>query len=212
MFPAKRTQDYETKLLGMIGEIRKTYDVAVKGTENIPGETNCILCSNHVCNLDPLFILTALGDEFVLREKFATLAAKHTMMENSDMFNMLGGIPVDREGNTIPAMSRCSWSLANGYYLILFPEGARTRDGSLMQFKKGAAELAKSNNVPIVPIRINGAYDIFPRHAERPKTINEETGEKYKLEIIFCAPISANNISEDECTDAIKKSIIMLGE
>jgi len=212
MFPAPKTKENVELLIESLNKIRQTYNVFVKGLENVPQETNCIFCSNHVCNLDPLFILAALGDKYVESEKFATLAAMHTLKDNPDMFNMVGGIPVDREGNTIPAMARCNWSLSNGYSMIIFPEGARTRDGSLLPFKRGASELAKVNNVPIIPIRINGAYDIFPRHIERPRTINENTGEKYSLEILFGNPIFANEITENECTEKIRQRIIELGE
>lgn len=51
------------------------------------------------------------------------------------LFDALGGIPVDREGNTIPAMNNAKRCLGSGRVMIIFPEGARSRDGTMLPFK-----------------------------------------------------------------------------
>lgn len=72
------------------------------------------------------------------------LAAKHTMegFVNNRLFRMLGGIPVNREGNTVPVLLRAKECLDQGKMLIIFPEGARSRDGSMLPFKEGCAQIA----------------------------------------------------------------------
>ena len=73
------------------------------------------------------------------------MAAKHTMNGkiSKKLFDALGGIPVDREGNTIPAMNNAKRCLGSGRVMIIFPEGARSRDGTMLPFKNGAAQLDK---------------------------------------------------------------------
>jgi 1-acyl-sn-glycerol-3-phosphate acyltransferase len=53
---------------------------------------------------------------------------------------------------------------------VLYPEGERTNDGNLRIFRKGAAILSIHTHAPIVPIAIEGFYDVWPRHQKFPKT------------------------------------------
>ncbi|MDE6801531.1 MAG: 1-acyl-sn-glycerol-3-phosphate acyltransferase, partial [Muribaculaceae bacterium] len=56
-----------------------------------------------------------------------------------------------------------------GASLVVFPEGARTWDGHMRQFKKGAFQLAMEFNLPLVPVSIDGAFDVMPRTARLPR-------------------------------------------
>ena len=177
----------------------------VSGLENIPKDTNFIISSNHVSNLDPYWILAGLGDAYIHGHKFATFAAIHTMKDKK-MFDMIGGIPVDREGNVLPAIECGRRCLSEGYDLIIFPEGARSRDGSILPFKKGAAELAIQCQVPILPIRIDGGFEIFPRHIKEPR-LHKENGEKFTLKITIGTPIWQKGMNSEEYTKTLKKTI-----
>ena len=53
--------------------------------------------------------------------------------------------------------------LKEGYSVTVFPEGARTFTGHMAQFKKGAFALADELQLPVVPITINGSFDVLPR-------------------------------------------------
>lgn len=58
--------------------------------------------------------------------------------------------------------------LAGGMSVVVFPEGSRTLDGKLHRFKRGAYILATEFDLPVVPITIDGAYDVMPRTAKLP--------------------------------------------
>ena len=72
-------------------------------------------------------------------------------------------IVVDPDANLIPAMRAGAFGLRHGRVLILFPEGERSVDGTPKVFKKGAAILATHLQVPIVPVALNGFYEVWPR-------------------------------------------------
>jgi 1-acyl-sn-glycerol-3-phosphate acyltransferase len=72
-------------------------------------------------------------------------------------------IVVDPDANLIPAMRAGAYGLRQGRVLMLFPEGERSIDGSPKIFKKGAAILAAHARVPIVPVAIEGAAEVWPR-------------------------------------------------
>jgi long-chain acyl-CoA synthetase len=72
-------------------------------------------------------------------------------------------VVLDPDANLIPAMRAGAFGLRQGQILILYPEGERSIDGTPRIFKKGAAILSIHLQVPIVPVAIDGFYDVWPR-------------------------------------------------
>jgi 1-acyl-sn-glycerol-3-phosphate acyltransferase len=66
-------------------------------------------------------------------------------------------------------MEKAEKQLAGGMSVVVFPEGSRTRNGKLSRFKRGAYMLAEEFNLPVVPITIDGAYDVMPITAKVPR-------------------------------------------
>lgn len=157
------------------------YDIHVEGTEHIPVSENYLICSNRISYFDPVWILSAMPKDSVVSENICCLAAKHTMEGkiSKKIFTALGGIPVDREGNTIPLIRRTGELLKDGKNIILFPEGARSRDGSMLPFKSGAGRIAEYSQKKILPVKIEGAFEIFPRHIDRPRIYDWKNHRKY---------------------------------
>ncbi len=82
-----------------------------------------------------------------------------------------GHIYVD---NSTPAATRRTMAtaerqLSGGMSVVVFPEGARALDGRLHRFRRGAFILATEFGLPVVPITIDGAYDVMPRGASLPR-------------------------------------------
>src|SRR6185436_404836 len=73
-------------------------------------------------------------------------------------------VPVDPDANLVPAMKAGAFGLAHGKILLLFPEGERSIDGAVKLFRKGAPILASHLGVPLVPVAIKGAYEVWPRN------------------------------------------------
>lgn len=207
-FPAPKTEKSLRRLRKWIKTFRRLYRFEVSGLENIPQDENYIISSNHINNLDPIWLLAALGDK-IEHEKVGCLAAVHLFEKKSTrkLFDMMGAIPVDRSGNTVPAMNRCRECLENGMTLIIFPEGARTRDGKLLPFKNGTAMLSIESGRPIIPARIDGGFEIFPRHKKLPRLFYFGKMSKYTIGITFGKPIYPDNRSESEITEVLKSTI-----
>lgn len=207
VFPHTKTDKDIKSLRRWIKAMRKFYNFEVIGAENIPQNDNFILCSNHINNLDPIWLLAAMGETNY--HKIGCLAAVHLYQNKRtrSLFNMIGAIPVDRSGNTAPALKRCTECLIEGYSLIIFPEGARTRDGRMLPFKNGAAELSVKTGKPIIPARIDGGFDIFPRGKKIPRVFDFKKMCKFTLKITFGDPIYPNNNNVQEITDMLKDQI-----
>ena len=90
--------------------------------------------------------------------------------------------------------------LRKGKNLIIFPEGTRSSDGSLGEFKKTFAILASELNIPIIPVAINGAFNIFPTGAKFPKLFR-------KVSVDFLHPVHPRNESYDTLMEKVRKMV-----
>ncbi len=84
--------------------------------------------------------------------------------------------------------------LKEGASIALFPEGSRTKIGKLGKFKKGAYQMAIDLKLPIVPITINGSFDVMPR--------NSYWINPHKMELIIHDPISTEAINTSDLREA----------
>jgi len=206
-FPVRRSRRLDRRLKRWIRLSRFIYRFEVFGLENIPQNFNFILCANHASYFDPIWILAAMGHTQFSCAKLACLAAIHTLHQNRRFFDMLGAVPVEREGNTAPAIKRIRECLNDGYMVILFPEGARSRDGTMLPFKNGAAMLAIDTGKPILPVRIEGAFEIFPRHHKYPAIWDWQHRRRFRLNIRFGHPIAPQGYTVQELTDKLRQNI-----
>lgn len=87
--------------------------------------------------------------------------------------------------------------LSNGASMVIFPEGARTLTGKMDKFRRGAFIIAQQMKLPVVPITVNGAYDVMKRGS-----LLLTPG---KLELIIHDPIPTENITEEEIPELMNK-------
>ncbi|AEF19170.1 MULTISPECIES: AMP-binding protein [unclassified Hydrogenobaculum] len=154
----------------LLRQIFKVYfRFQVEGLPNLPKENPFIIAPNHASYLDGFLIAASLPKELIkdtyfvgakeyFEGKIGDIIAKH--------FHV---IPVDTQSSVKETLIKSAAILKSKKNLVIFPEGARTRNGKLLPFKKGVAILSKELKVPIVPTAIKGSYeamkigDIFPK-------------------------------------------------
>lgn len=190
---------------------KRLWDIEVKGIANIPKGESIIFCPNHESYFDAMWVASSLSDNGFEMERFRCLAAHH-LQDNKLMkkaFVALGGIPVERTGNTAPAIERALHCLkGDKCYMLIHPEGTRTRSGKLGAFKQGAAKLAMDTNVKIVPVCIDGAYEIYPPSAKLPRCLDWKKLRRYQLKIAFGEAIDVDSLTKEEITEKIKSFIV----
>lgn len=212
-YPLKKGKNSVRKLKRWIKILSLPYRFDVSGTENIPEDENIIICANHASTLDSLWVLNAIGHRLDL-EKVAGLAAQERLEGciSRELFSLLGEIPVDREGNPTPALYRAKECLTEEKYtMIIFPEGARSRNGSMLPMKPGAAKLAIDCNKKILPVYIGGSFEIFPRHKRMPGVFDWKHFRRYFLTVRCGPPIRPEGMGVKELTKEIERRIISLG-
>ena len=138
--------------------------ILVTGREHLPSSGPYLLCPNHQSYVDPFFVSSTLPYRLV-RQIFAVGAAEYF---ESPLTKWLARqtklVPVDPDANLMGAMRAAAIGLRHGKILLMFPEGERSIDGRVKQFKKGAAVLSQQLDVPIVPVAVRGLFELWPRN------------------------------------------------
>jgi 1-acyl-sn-glycerol-3-phosphate acyltransferase len=199
--------------VALFGSIsRVIWHIEVNGIENIPKTGAFILCPNHESHFDVLWIGSCLPPK--LRYQICTLAKKEHFENifNRLFVSLMGAIPTERQGNILPALSTASQVLRANRPLLIHPEGTRTRNGKMLPFHRGAANLAIATNTPLIPVRIIGAYNIFPSQRHIPKLFDWFKFKRYKLQIIFGSPIYAPQnqnslVAETNLTEQLRQEV-----
>lgn len=137
----------------------------VEGSQNLPKKTNFIVVANHTSYMDP-FVLGA-----AIPQKIYWIALKNFYASPWTKWFMYGtdALPI---GN---ASEKLTYLLMKNKIVGLFPEGTRTQDGKLRDFRRGAALLSIKTGRPIVPCAILGAYEAYPIKAKFPRLFSKIT-------------------------------------
>lgn len=170
-FPMKKGVFSQLLFCILAGLSKALWKFEVHGLENIPQNTNYIVCPNHESHLDGLWVWTAMGKRRPGYANICCMAKKEHLESGSSRLwiRMLGGIPVDRLGNSAVSMKRCRECIEAGDYLLIHPEGTRTRNGQMGELKQGAAKLALETGRDLLPVCIQGAYTIYPHDRKWPR-------------------------------------------
>ena len=83
------------------------------------------------------------------------------------LFPDMNVIPVERDGNDMSALREVIKKIREGNGVVLFPEGTRSKDGNIQPARAGIGLVVAKTGAPVLPMRIFGAYDAFPKNAKR---------------------------------------------
>lgn len=141
--------------------------VSVSGRENIDKNTSYVFVSNHQGAYDIFSIYGYLGHTFrwMMKKSLEKIPFVGFACRRSGQIFVDNSSPVAVRQTMAEARER----LKGGMSLVVFPEGTRSRNGKMLKFKKGAYQLATQFGLPIVPITIDGAYDVLPKDAKLPR-------------------------------------------
>ncbi len=185
--------------------------IRVEGAENLRDlKGPAIFISNHISFFDGPVILASLPKPIrrelaiaVWREFFEPQAGSPWQTKNPLWWVWIrfwyylvslgvNVFPFSQERGFGKNFEHSGWLLDRGFHLLFFPEGARTQDGRMVPFQKGLEVLVRSIQVPVVPIGLNGLFEIYPVQNKLP--------HPGKVVCRFGAPItfgrSAENIAE----------------
>ena len=146
--------------------LKKHNDLEVNGIENIPLEGQFIIAPNHQSAIDGNICVSGLREE-TLRNTYYYATEEHIKGYPLQLMARHNNVILMQHQNLKDSILRMAKVLRQGKNLVIFPEGARTHDGKMQEFKKTFAILSKELNVPILPVRIEGAFEAMPRGTKR---------------------------------------------
>jgi 1-acyl-sn-glycerol-3-phosphate acyltransferase len=128
-------------------------------------EGGCILVANHSSHADTAVLLAALPP----KAKPVFVAAADYWFDvpvrRFVLTGLAGGLPVRRSGGSSYAalVAAVKPALAAGRTVVIYPEGTRSTDGNIGEFRSGAIHLAKECGVPVIPVALLGTADVLPK-------------------------------------------------
>ncbi|MFA6430977.1 MAG: lysophospholipid acyltransferase family protein [Candidatus Margulisiibacteriota bacterium] len=156
--------------------------LSVRGIENLPKNESVIYASNHQGAADILILLAVLPENF-------------TFIIKKELFDIplfgwylraAGYISIDRGSRrgAVEMINNSIKRLKEGGSILVFPEGTRSPDGKLQEFKRGSLLLAYKAGVRVVPIAIDGSYYILPKKSRliNPVPVKVSIGEPFSLD------------------------------
>jgi long-chain acyl-CoA synthetase len=172
----------------------------VRGIEHLPSTGGYLVCPNHQSYIDGVLIPSIVPFR-VFRRMFFVGASEY--FESPFMRRLayaLDIVPVDPDANLVRALQAGAAGLRSGRVLTLFPEGERSIDGSVRRFRKGAVILSRELGVPIVPVGIEGTFDVWPR--KRPFNWRALLpGAGPRIRVVFGRPLMPPGGKHDYAAD-----------
>lgn len=162
--------------------------VDVTGAEHVPVEGSVVFVSNHQGYFDiPLLIgYIEKPKAFIAKKETAAIPLISTWMTHMKC------VFLDRSDirQSLKTINIAAGYLREGYSMVIFPEGTRSKKDIMNEFKAGSMKLAINTEKPIIPVTIKNSYKILEQ--------NNFFIKPAKLEIIISAPIPTKGLSKEE--------------
>lgn len=165
--------------------------VKVIGTENIPTDRTVLFVSNHQGNFDIPILLGCIAKPkaFIAKVELLKIPFISAWMKQMNCLFM------DRHDmrQSLRVMNDAVKFLKEGYTMVIFPEGTRSKGKSLGEFKAGSLRIAIKANVPIVPITIKGSFKLMEQNGFIIKPA--------EVEIVISEPIETSELSKSQVNE-----------
>ncbi len=169
--------------------------ICVRGLERIPRGV-CLFVANHTSSADAPAVVGAIPRRIAILLKESLFKWPIA----GQAFTLARFIPVNRgaRDSAIASVGKATEALMAGQSFLIYPEGTRSPDGRLQEFKKGAAVMAITAGVPIVPMVCSGAHRVMEK-----RSLVIHPGE---ILVEFLQPIDASKYSLEE-RDALNEHV-----
>lgn len=155
-----------------------------RGLKNISRNGGGLVLVNHQSFLDPLLVGLPLQRpvSYLARDSLFPVPFVGWVLRNTYV------MPISREAASTASIRNALNRMHHGFLVGVFPEGTRSRDGSVQDFKPGFISLIRRAKVPVYPVGIAGAHEAMPRDRLRflPRTVR----------IVFGQPLDADTVKE----------------
>lgn len=168
------------------------------GMDKVP-KTPTIFVGNHQSMLDAFAFAQLLDRKTAARTYALGISTHFESFWRKWLADRSNIITIDVNKNIRDTLKVVAKILKDGNNVVIFPEGARTRDGELQEFKKSFAILSKELNIPVTVFGIKGAYELMPPGKSLPS--------KGEMEIDILKTISPENLTIEEIVKESRETV-----
>lgn len=193
---------------------RFLFRLRVEGRGNIPLNGPFVIAPNHASFLDGFAIASSVSKETFRNLYFLGFRKYFTGRLRSWFARVCHVIPIDPETYLNKALQMSAYVLRQGNALCIFPEGGRSFDGRVMEFKKGIGVLTAELDMPVVPAYIEGTFKALPRGSWLLRPV--------EIRVFFGSPLRLHDITVNSTiegidiyqffADELRKRVISLAE
>ena len=174
--------------------------------KNVPREGAVLLVANHQSFLDPPIVSSAI------RHRHTDFLARGGLFKFKPfgwLISTLHSTPIKQGAGDAGAMKATIAKMKEGKMMLVFPEGSRTEDGQMHEFQRGIAVLLKRADCQVVPVGIEGAFDVWPRTRKIPRLFTK------RIVVCFGDPVDSNKLmanGTDQAIETLRQSVATLVE
>ena len=180
--------------------VMPAWSVTVSGRKHYRKDTIYMIVSNHQSQLD---ILVAFSLFFHFKWVSKAEVFKIPLIGWNMVLNNYIKLKRGDKESTARMMADCEKRIDQGNSIYFFPEGTRSKDGTVKIFKKGAFVLAKKKKLPILPIAIIGTTNALPKHS-----LNFHGYHRIQIHVLEAIPYDYfSNLPEDEIAQMVREKI-----
>lgn len=201
--PGAKHYDALIKGWGVVFSFATRTRIQVEGGEGLDRDQAYVFVSNHLSNLDPPLHVAKLPVpiRFLAKKELFRIPVFGRAMK------AVGMIETDREAHASAHRAinvQVARVIEMGKSLIIYPEGHRSRDGTLQPFKKGAFRIAIDNQMPVVPVTIAGT--------ERAWQPGAKTLHGGRARMVVHDPIPTEELGPEDITDLRNRAQAIISE
>ena len=164
----------------------------VRGIEKIQGPGPFIFTANHTSNMDTPLVIAALPGA-IRRRLVVAAAMDNFFMDSGRAFRtvlVFNAIPIDRHKVNRRSAQIAFDLVEENWNLLIYPEGGRSPDGELHEFKGGAAYLAERSKKPVIPMYIHDSGWLQgPKYAKAAKFVSAPDRHRHHVIVTFGDPM-----------------------
>lgn len=202
-FPTKWGRGYVARFVRnlywtyyIVPVIRRMSTLSVEGLDYLEGRGPFIFVANHNSHLDTPLLLTALPAR-VRRRTVVAAAMDNFFMSPFKAFRtvlVFNAIPIDRHKINRRSSQLALELVEDHWNLLLYPEGGRSPDGNLQEFKGGAAYLAQRSKAVVIPTYLHDAGFLRgPKYAKAPQHVQGRSQRRHHVSVTFGMPLVAQD-------------------
>lgn len=186
--PLWRVAFYELCRKSARGLLWALVGLRVRDVERVPKTGALLIAANHESYLDPPCVGGAITQRHVA---YIARAGLFKWKPFAWLISTLNSVPIREEQGDSAAIRETLRRLELGHAVLIFPEGSRSEDGSLGEFKRGVALLMKKARCPVLPAAIDGAYEAWPRRRKWPRLFGPG------VRVLYGDPIPYDELMKD---------------